>query len=308
MEQPWNRLRFALCFCAWLVGGGSSVLAGAGISLSLVWSASSDPSVAGYRVHYGEGSRQYTRKLDARNSASVEVPNLTPGTTYYFAVTAYNGHDVESHPSNEISVTTPGVAPGLYSGLFSAADALNPGQAGSLRLPLSAALGAGNSWPLFVPSSAGQGLLAGWLSFKTETNSDIGGTITWIKPPDPKSAYESGGVTNVSEVLGSAYVAGPHRAVLFGERPNFEALFGGGDLANDFAKSCVMRSASQAVGSSANDFAMNFSTATGMFRGKVADPTSGLDYAFAGAVLQKLNFGSGFVLVPGHSGRMVLTP
>ncbi len=74
---------------------------------ALTWNASTDPSVAGYNIYFGNASRSYSGKLNAGKSTSYMVPNLTGGATYYFAVTAYNSAGIESSFSNEASVIIP---------------------------------------------------------------------------------------------------------------------------------------------------------------------------------------------------------
>jgi hypothetical protein len=86
-------------------------------SASLAWSPVTDPSVTGYYVHYGlqspnsAGSCTYTTStyyslasLANASSPTVTVNGLASGTTYYFAVSAFNG--VQSGCSNEVSKTT----------------------------------------------------------------------------------------------------------------------------------------------------------------------------------------------------------
>ena len=86
-------------------------------SASLSWNPDTDPSVVGYYVHYGlqspnsAGSCTYTMStyyslasLANASLPAVTMSGLTSGTTYYFAVSAYNG--VESACSNEVSKTT----------------------------------------------------------------------------------------------------------------------------------------------------------------------------------------------------------
>ena len=72
---------------------------------TLAWDPSTDPSVTGYRLYYGTASGSYTQQVDVGNSSTAPLPNLTPGTTYYFVVTAYDASNVESVPSNEVTFT-----------------------------------------------------------------------------------------------------------------------------------------------------------------------------------------------------------
>jgi chitodextrinase len=81
------------------------------INLKLAWNPSSDPSVAGYNVAYGIRSHTYTQTLNAGQSTSATVTALSPGTTYYFAVTAYDSGGLQSVPSNEVALTLPANVP-----------------------------------------------------------------------------------------------------------------------------------------------------------------------------------------------------
>lgn len=69
------------------------------------WDASRDPSVLGYRVHYGTSSGNYTATVDAGKATSVEIADPPAGVTYYCMVTAYAFASIESPPSNEATYT-----------------------------------------------------------------------------------------------------------------------------------------------------------------------------------------------------------
>ncbi len=74
-------------------------------SLSLAWNPSPGPSVVGYRVHYGLKPGKYTKvvRVKGRLTTTVTIKGLKRGTTYFFAVTAYNKKGDESPLSSEIS-------------------------------------------------------------------------------------------------------------------------------------------------------------------------------------------------------------
>lgn len=88
-------------------GSGGSVAAGATVSLS--WDPVQDSSVVGYVVHYGKvspnssGSCGYDQS-HFTPSPSAALTGLDTSTTYFFAVSAYNG--VEGACSNEVSTVT----------------------------------------------------------------------------------------------------------------------------------------------------------------------------------------------------------
>ena len=81
--------------------------AGAGQSVSFTWRANTEPNLAGYRVYYGVASRAYTQVLNVGLTNRATVSNLTPGTTYYFALVAYNTLGLESGYTSELSYSVP---------------------------------------------------------------------------------------------------------------------------------------------------------------------------------------------------------
>jgi hypothetical protein len=62
--------------------------------------------LAGYDIHYGTSSGDYTQSVAVSNPglATYVVDNLTPGT-YYFSVAAVNSEGTESPLSSEVKVT-----------------------------------------------------------------------------------------------------------------------------------------------------------------------------------------------------------
>jgi hypothetical protein len=98
-----------------LVGSTSTALASATpapVSITLAWDASTDPTVAGYRLHEGVVSLTYTNVIDTGTETSVTVSNLMPGVTYYFAVSDYTSDGTESPLSPELSYTVPMISTG----------------------------------------------------------------------------------------------------------------------------------------------------------------------------------------------------
>jgi hypothetical protein len=76
---------------------------------TVTWDANTEPDLAGYKVHYGTSPGTYDTTVDVGNVTSYGTPTLTDGTTYYFAVTAYDGTGNQSLPSLEVSLAIPGV-------------------------------------------------------------------------------------------------------------------------------------------------------------------------------------------------------
>ncbi|MGH8201217.1 MAG: fibronectin type III domain-containing protein [Steroidobacteraceae bacterium] len=118
-------LGFALCGCG---GGGSGAASssssaadatsvapptGSSADVTLNWMPPTEntngtalTNLAGYDIHYGTSSGDYTQKVSVSNPgiATYVVDNLTPGT-YYFSVGAVNSQGVESPLSSEVAAT-----------------------------------------------------------------------------------------------------------------------------------------------------------------------------------------------------------
>jgi hypothetical protein len=69
---------------------------------------SSLSNLAGYILHYGTSSEDYTGTIEITNPTAtsyvISDSSFPPGT-YYFAISAYNGQQVSSALSGEVSVT-----------------------------------------------------------------------------------------------------------------------------------------------------------------------------------------------------------
>ena len=82
-----------------------------GISATFSWLPNQETTLAGYKIYYGTVSGTYDNTIDVGNPAPVDgrihgqVNGLVEGTTYYFAVTAYDTNGLESDYSTEVSWT-----------------------------------------------------------------------------------------------------------------------------------------------------------------------------------------------------------
>jgi hypothetical protein len=76
-------------------------------TVTLAWNANAPNTIAGYHLYYGGTTKSYTNVVDSGGSTTVAITNLSGGSTYYFAVTAYDDIGLESDFSNEISYTVP---------------------------------------------------------------------------------------------------------------------------------------------------------------------------------------------------------
>jgi hypothetical protein len=77
-------------------------------SVTLSWQPSPSLAIAGYRLYSGVVSGLYLSSVEVGNLTTNTVVGLVRGTTYFFAITAYDTNGLESAFSNEIALT-PGV-------------------------------------------------------------------------------------------------------------------------------------------------------------------------------------------------------
>ena len=83
---------------------GSASAAAAQTTYYAVWDANTDPHTVGYRVFGGVASGAYTWSVDVGNATSAALPPLSPGSSYYFVVRAYNAAGELGPASNEASL------------------------------------------------------------------------------------------------------------------------------------------------------------------------------------------------------------
>jgi hypothetical protein len=114
-SQANNRLqkpaRWGAIFCVAVLSAFSLVWcpeARSDQSVTLVWSPDTTGTVAGYAIYSGDALYSFSSRMDVGTNTSVTISNLPPGSTNYFAVSAYNTSHVESAPSDEIIYTVPG--------------------------------------------------------------------------------------------------------------------------------------------------------------------------------------------------------
>ncbi len=74
--------------------------------LTLEWDANMENDIGGYKVHYGTDKLYLSNIRDAGQATSCVLGDLAPGTTYYFAVQAYNTFGLHGPLSAPIMHTT----------------------------------------------------------------------------------------------------------------------------------------------------------------------------------------------------------
>ena len=139
--------------------------------VTLAWDASTDPNVAGYKIHYGTTSGNYPAVVDVGNKTSCTIANLSAGTAYYFAATGYDSSGQESGYSNEVVFGSPSPCTfSLTPGSYSSSPSAGPGtvqiatQSGCAWTAISNV-----SWLIITSNSAGTG--NGIVNYSISANS-----------------------------------------------------------------------------------------------------------------------------------------
>ncbi len=88
-----------------LLGEAGNILAQS--TATLMWDAAAASGISGYRLYQGRASNNYTLTNSLGKVTSATISGLSPGNTYYFAVTSLDASGLESPFSKEIAYTVP---------------------------------------------------------------------------------------------------------------------------------------------------------------------------------------------------------
>ena len=162
-------------------------------------------------------------------------------------------------------------------------------------------------WPLYASLYSGKGSVLSWQQFENRVNDDFHGTLNWIKQTNVTARFYRAGFTNEFEAVGSRYAPPAIGANILG-LTSAEVSFAGGNLGAGFVNVVTLAPGSKVMNTSGNALSMAFALPTGLFKGKVTDPASGLSFSFSGAVLPKMNAGYGYLLGTNQSSQVLFGP
>jgi hypothetical protein len=155
--------------------------------VTLNWTASASSNVAGYNLYYGTTSANLTGGINVGNVTSYAMTGLSPGTTYYFAATAYDASGDQSGDSNQVSYTVPSAC--TYSISPASASFTASGGTGSVTVTTQS----GCSW---TASSA-----ASWMSITSGASGTGSGTVNYSVAANTKTSAQ----TAASTIAGLAF-------------------------------------------------------------------------------------------------------
>ena len=88
-------------------GGVYALGISADAKVRFTWQPNAEPDLAGYKLYAGTISGVYVGSVDVGRTTTFELFGLVRGTTYYFALTAYNTAGLESDFTSELSYHVP---------------------------------------------------------------------------------------------------------------------------------------------------------------------------------------------------------
>jgi len=162
-------------------------------------------------------------------------------------------------------------------------------------------------WPFYASASGGGVTLLGWISVGKEPSDtpDLAGLVSWVKTAGAPGRYYTAGFNYDVTAMGSAYVR-PSAGGRVINVNNGNVSFTGGNLASPFTNSITLGANSKVTNNGKNRLILSFAPANGTFRGTVADPNTGAQMPYSGAVLQKFNIGCGSLLGSSASSQVLV--
>jgi hypothetical protein len=170
------------------------------------------------------------------------------------------------------------------------------------------AISTGGHWPLYASFYSQRGLLLGWVAFENQIDSDLNGTLCWIKQADPLAKYYVAGFTNECGTIGSMYAPDHSTPTNLVNASRARVAFIGGNLARNLTNSVAIGSDGDGSDDDDDDVSLALSASKGTYSGKMKDPGTGKTFNFQGVVLQKQNVGLGFLLGTNQTSKVVVEP
>ena len=180
------------------------------------------------------------------------------------------------------------------------------------RVSQSAIVSRDGAWPLYVAPYARQGLLSGWVTFTNIVGvSDLGGTLSWFKPPTPGARFYPNRFATQIALLGSRYAVptiGTPALTVSNTACNLLVTSGAGDLASFVSNPVTLNVNNKVSLCGTNGCKLTITTRTGLFSGSFVNPATAKSTAFRGALFQKQNDGAGLFLGADQTGFVTVEP
>lgn len=160
-------------------------------------------------------------------------------------------------------------------------------------------------WPLFVAPYKGLGAIFGWMTFTNLNDSDMNGTLYWIKQPQAGSSSYPGGFNFAEGVraIGSLY-SFTNGTPLLNLPAGGVSILQLGNPVQSFTNHFTLGTDNKVT--SADGLKVTITTSSGLFKGTSVSLGDGSVVPVTGVLLQKQNVAYGFFLKNGESGAVYL--
>lgn len=162
------------------------------------------------------------------------------------------------------------------------------------------------AWPFYVSLYGGRGSTLGWLRITNSDQTDLGGRVSWSRPPGPRPKVHTNGFALDSMLVGSFYRA-PGTNTIFG-LANAVVLLSDGNLNESFTNDVTLAPKAKVTDGGTNKLKLTLTQKTGRFTGSVKPPGIKKTVTFKGTILQKQGYGGGYFLGTNQSGRVYFGP
>lgn len=163
-------------------------------------------------------------------------------------------------------------------------------------------------WPLYQPLYSGGGALMGWVNLVNQPGAltNVSGSILWVKSANPTNATYAAGFTNVTDIVGSGFVAPASGKRILGQTVSALVL-AGADLPAPLTNNVTLSTAN-ALTFSPNPYCVKatITTSTGLFAGSFINPITGQTNLFNGTLIQDENLGAGEFLSTTTAGAVLI--
>ncbi len=163
-------------------------------------------------------------------------------------------------------------------------------------------------WPLFAALPSNRGSILGWMAFTNEALSDLHGRLSWFKLAQPRAKFYPAGVglSQGLEAVGSLYSYSKGTPLLGLPTNGGIVVLEQGNLAQSLTNAFTLSTNNRVTGT--NRLSLNINTSSGLFSGKVTNPSNGQRLAIYGALLLKQNAGFGYFPSVDQTGPVYLGP
>jgi hypothetical protein len=162
-------------------------------------------------------------------------------------------------------------------------------------------------WPLYSSLYAGGGVVASWVQFTNQAESDFGGQFVWVKNAGTISKYYPRGFTNEVWAMGSAYQSQSAAVALSSAAQQSGVVLSGGGLQEAITNSITLAANNHLILPAGGKFTLKLTPATGLFKGSALNPGTGRMVTFQGVLFKKADIGVGYFLGTDQSGEVFWT-